>query len=307
MKIVLNAEPKGYSHNAILSWTDKGYIYKESSWEEIDYIKYNYDVEILIVRLAKKVDNTILKKFPNLTHIVTATTGLDHIDIDSVNTLGIKLVSLKNHLNFLKKIPSTAELTWALLMSLLRNIILANEDVKRGFWDRDKFIGNQLRGKKIGIIGLGRTGKFIARYAKAFRMNIYYYDPYINDKVGIKVEKLEELLEICDIITIHVHLNNETKHLLNSKNLSKLKHNSIIINTSRGKIIDEFSLEQLFSNKIISGFASDVLYDEFSDIKQNPLWNLQNKGYNIIITPHIGGATIEAMQLCEEFIIKYVK
>ena len=302
--IVLNAEPTGYSAKAIESWKHKGYIYQASSWKEIETAGSFEDVNILIVRLAKKIDRSILNKFPNLTHLITATTGLDHIDLESVDDSGIKLVSLRGHDDFLQTIPSTAEFTWALLLALIRNIPAANEHVKQGLWDRDKFRGYQLKGKQLGIIGLGRTGKKIANYALAFDMKIQYFDPYVNDRAFQKTDQLEKLLSSSDIISLHVHLNDETHQLIGEHNISLIKNDCLIINTSRGNILDEEAIVKALVSKKIKGIATDVLSTELDDIKASPLWQAQQKNENIIITPHIGGASCDAMWACEEFVVE---
>ena len=302
--IVLNAEPNSYSEKAIESWKEKGYNYIASNWSEIENTDSFSDVNILITRLAKKIDGSVIKKFPSLTHLVTATTGSDHVDLDILQEKNIKLVSLRGHDDFLKTISSTAEHTWALLLALIRNITIANEDVRLGNWERDKFRGYQLKEKKIGIIGFGRTGKKIASYAQAFDMQVQYFDPYVNENSFHKTSSLEKLLNSSDIISIHVHLNEETKHLIGKHNVSALKNDCLLINTSRGNVIDEVAVAHALQSKKIKGIATDVLSTELTDIRLSPLWQAQQKNENIIISPHIGGATYDAMWACEEYLAK---
>lgn len=302
--IVLNAEPNGYSEKAIEGWKQKGYTYKASSWEEIDNTDSFTDVNILIVRLARKVDSKILDKFPSLTHLFSATTGLDHIETEALKERNIKLVSLRGHDDFLRTIPSTAEHTWALLLALIRNIPAANEDVKKGNWNRDQFRGYQLKEKKIGIIGLGRTGKKIATYAQAFDMDIQYFDPYVYEQSLHKCNSLDELLSSSDIVSIHVHLTEKTQRLIGKHNIGQIKNDCLLINTSRGNILDENAVVEALRSKKIKGIATDVLSTELTDIKQSPLWQAQQQKENIIITPHIGGATCDAMWACEEYLVQ---
>ncbi len=302
--IVLNAEPAGYSKNAIGNWKQKGYEYKESNWDDIMRQHSFNDVNILITRLGKKIDASVLVKFPAITHLVSATTGLDHIDQHALNKRNIKLVSLRGQDDFLRTIPSTAEHTWALLLALIRNIPAANEHVKNGLWERDRFRGYQLKGKTIGIIGLGRTGTKVASYAKAFDMHICYFDPYVNNPDYYKYNLLDDLLKNSDIISLHVHLNEETHHLVGAHNIGRLKTSCLLINTSRGNILDENAASLALAEKKISGIATDVLATELDDIKKSPLWKSQQQHEHVIITPHIGGATCDAMWACEEFIIQ---
>ncbi len=303
LNTVLNVEPYQYSHKAIALWKEKGYKYVASSWAEIQKGTYFEKVSILIVRLGHYVDATALKNLPNLKYLISATTGHDHIDLEVLKERSIDLISLRGSDKFLKTIPSTAEHSWALLMALIRKIPDANQHVKLGKWDRDLFRGYQLKDKTIGIIGLGRTGLKMASYATVFDMNIQYYDPNVSLKPFYKCGELKELLESSDIITIHVHLNEETKHMLNEVAIKHIKNKAFLINTSRGKIWDESQIVKAIYDNTIAGIATDVLSTEIDDIKKSPLWNAQQKGKNIIITPHIGGATYDAMWACEEFII----
>lgn len=303
---ILNVEPYLYSKEAIAIWEKNGYSYSESTWAAIDSEEALVKVDILIVRLNRKIDLKILKKFPDLKLIVSATTGLDHLDLEALQSSNIEVFSLRGHSDFLNSIPSTAEHTWALICSLVRNITAANESVKHEEWDRDRFRGYQLKDKTIGIIGLGRVGEKVAKYASAFDMNVGYFDPYVNNNLFQRFSSIEELLKVSDIISIHVHLTNETYHLLNSKNLDYVKDGCFIINTSRGNIWDENALLDVFKSNKIKGIATDVLADELEDLKESAILKMQKKSQNIIITPHLGGATFDAMCSCEKYLASFV-
>lgn len=306
LMVVLNAEPYLYSKDAIAIWEDNGYSYSESTWDSIDAEESLENVDILIVRLNRKIDLEIIKKIPRLKLIVSATTGLDHLDLQALRSANIEVFSLRGHADFLNTIPSTAEHTWALIGALVRNIPAANESVKREEWDRDKFRGYQLKDKRIGIVGLGRVGQKIANYASAFDMPIGYFDPYVENKLFQKFSSIEELLKVSDIISIHVHLTDETYHLLNSTNLDYVKDGCFIINTSRGKIWDENALLDVFRSGKIKGIATDVLADELEGKKESAILKMHKKSQNIIITPHLGGATFDAMWSCEKYLASYV-
>lgn len=305
--IVLNAETSGYSEKAVLNWQDKGFSYLPSSWEEIESKDRFENVSVLIVRLQKKIDEKILTKFPDLKMIVSATTGHDHLDINALEERKIELVSLRGQDEFLKTIPSTAEHCFGLLLSLIRNIPSANESVKLGNWNRDQFRGYQLKDKTLGIIGLGRTGTMMAEYGSCFGMKPIYYDPFVTVTKYRKCGELKSLLEASDIISIHVHLMDSTRHLLNKVNLVDVKTGCFLLNTSRGDIWDESAVVELLKSKQIKGLATDVLSGELDDFQKSSLWLAQKAGYNIIITPHLGGATFDAMWACEEYITSLVK
>lgn len=307
--IVYNAEHFGYSEKAVSLWEEKGYTFRKGSWREIETIDSFPEVDILIVRLQRKVDEPVLSKFPNLKKLISATTGLDHIDRDAVDKRGIEIISLKGHDAFLRTIPSTAEHTWALLMALVRNIPTANEDVKTGNWNRDAFRGFQLKDKVLGIIGYGRIGKQVAHYADAFDMNVKFYDPYFHDNSYKyeKVSSLQELLTASDILTIHIHQNNETEHLINENNIHYIKKGAWLINTSRGAVLEEEAIVKALKNQRIRGVATDVLATELTHIEDSPLWQAHKEKYNVIVTPHLGGSTWDAMWACEEFILECIK
>ena len=180
LKKVYNVEPLGYSKKAVKVWQDLGYVYIEGSWDQVDKSKVLPDIAVLIVRLQRTVNKEVLDKFTSLDTLVSATTGHDHIDIEYLKLKGIKLLSLRGQHEFLNTVPSTAEHTWALLLSLVRKIPASSTHVKNGNWNRDMFRGVQLKGKTLGIVGFGRTGKRVAIYAKAFDMNIKYFDPYVS-------------------------------------------------------------------------------------------------------------------------------
>lgn len=302
---VYNAEPVGFSLSAKDKWSKLG-RYFDCALEQMDQASLD-EITVLIVRLANRVGKEYLNKFKNLSHIISATTGTDHIDLIETHTRGIKVLSLKGEDAFIRTISSTAELTWGLLIALMRRIQEASNDVKAGYWRRDLFKGYQLKGKTIGIIGLGRIGSMVANYADAFGMKVLYYDPYFSSDQYEKVEVLMKMLEMSDILSVHVHLNKETEGMLDIKVLKSLKRGSYFINTSRGRIVDESALATLLKEGHLAGIATDVLCTELDGFHQSPLYEAYLEGYNIIITPHIGGASYDAMEACELFMIDKFK
>lgn len=297
---IVNMEPFGYSKLAKQKFVSAGWEYVESGWEQDSQCQEN--AMALIIRLSKKVDRTELDRFPNLKYLLSATTGLDHINFGVLNERGIQLVSLRGENRFLQTIPSTAEHAWALLLSLVRNIPWAVTNVDLGSWNRDAFRGYQMKDKRLGIIGMGRTGQKVASYAKAFGMEVGYYDPYVHTDEHSRFERLEDLLVTSDVISLHVHLNDETRNMLNKENIRQIKKGAIVINTSRGAVLDENALVDALSKDLVGGIATDVLATELYDVTASPLWQARHEGRRVIITPHIGGATWDAMWACEEFI-----
>ena len=235
-----------------------------------------------------KLDEYILKHFNGT--ILTASTGLNHIDIDYCNEKGIKVMSHKEDMELLNELPSTSELAFGLMSSMLRNIPNGFNDVKNGGWDYDKFMGHQLKGKAIGLIGYGRLGKMMETFCNAFGMTVKIHDPYEG------YDDLDLVLRESDIISLHVHANDETRHMINKKTLGKMKNNSYIVNTSRGEIVNEHDIVEALRSGKLKGYATDVIDDEYGDRHKSPILKGIKEGLNILVTPHVGGMTWEGQQ-----------
>lgn len=309
-------EPHKYSEKAITIYKNFGPVFmipklgKQPTANQKNLFKR---VNILVVRLVD-LDKKFIDMFPNLRIIACPMTGLDHIDTYYAKKTGIEIISLKGKKDFLENIPSTAEETIGLIIALLRKIPYAFESVKKRSWKCENLIGNQISGKTLGLIGFGRLGKIVASYGKVFKMNILANDPYVSkktiEKTGIKKVTLKKLLKESDIISLHVTLTNKTSNLIKEEHFRMMKPSAVIINTARGEIIDEKALIKTLKNKWISGAAIDVMKGEHrngSHLKVNPLLEYAKKHHNLIIMPHVGGFTQEAMAQTEDFIAESVK
>lgn len=241
-----------------------------------------------------KLDKEVLAK-TGIKVINTASTGLNHIDVKVLEELGIKLLSLTKDFELLKRLPSTSELAFGLLLSLARYIPASFDAVKRGEWNYENHIGNQLEGLTAGIIGHGRLGYFMAKYCEAFGMKVLINDPYV-PAFGYDKVSLDELAEKADIISLHVHVTDETRHLINESVISKFKRKPFLINTSRGEIVDELAVIKGIKNGKIRGYGADVIEDEFGNRDKSPMIKAAREGLNIILTPHVGGMTWEGQQ-----------
>ena len=222
--------------------------------------------------------------------INTCSTGLSHIDLDYCKENNIEIYSLTKDYELINDLPSTSELAFGLMLNILRNISNSQEHVLNYGWDYTLFMGRQIKDLNIGIIGYGRLGKLMYKYCKAFEANVSVYDPYIE---GFDNTKLDEFVEHCDVISLHVHLNDETKYMINKSSLIKAKSNLVIINTSRGAVVNEDHIIDLIENKKIGGYGTDVIENENDDIKKSLLINKMKTNNKILITPHLGGMTIE--------------
>ena len=273
----------------------KGQVYLEENISKIDLrnflLKENIDT---IVCNPNKQDFKIDKELLVGTKIKTinsCSTGLNHIDVDYCINNNIIVQSHKNDLELINDLPSTAELAFGLMCDLMRHITNSNNIVhSTKEWDYTKFVGNQIKGSNIGILGFGRLGKMMYKFCKAFDANLFVYDPHLDDS-RINCASISELFMKSDIISIHVHVTDETKGIVNHELLEKkIKY---LINTSRGEIINESDVITAQKNKKLFGYATDVLESEFDDIKKSEFFLPENKKLNLILTPHVGGMTIE--------------
>lgn len=307
MKNILILEKKDYSEQALRLYKQLGQVYFYENLNKKEMLKMFPTVNIIVARLACKIDYSWFERMPDLELIVSPTTGLNHIDLAEAKKRRIAIMSLKGHTSFLKNITSTAEEALALLLALVRNIPWAFDDVKKGNWDRDAWKGHQLKGKTMGVLGYGRLGKIMARYGKMLGMKVIICDPNLTKKTENSVD-MAELFKQSDILSIHVNLEEDTKNLVSEKYFRMMKPTAYFINTSRGEIIDEAALLAALKNKWIAGAALDVMKNEVGGrhLKNNPLLNYAKKNKNLIIVPHIGGATHEAMHTTEEYIANSV-
>jgi len=302
---ILVAEPESYSKRCInfLSRIGKVAAKKMKRDELLSSIK---DYDILIIRVETRIDKELIDQTKKLKIIGIATTGLDHIDVNYAQQKGIKIISLKGEREFLENVNASVEHTFALMLSLIRKIPWVFEEAKKERWVRSSFFGTELNGKTLGIIGFGRLGSKISEIAKGFGMRVIVSDPYVDVKqVGLgTIFKSSEIIVICATLTP------ETENMIGFKEFRQMKRKPILINIARGKIINEKALLEALNNNQISGAAIDVLSKETevdNPLLNNPLIEYMNKHNNLIITPHLGGATFESMEATGMFIAKKVK
>ena len=276
-----------------------------------EFNKLAPDYDVILIRFNTIIGPDILGKNSNIKAILSPTTGLDHIDLEAVNRQKVKVFHLRGETKFLKTISGTAELTIGLMLSIVRKIPESFDSVKEGFWQPGKFRGHELSGKTLGIIGCGRLGSKVSRAAIALGMNVIAYDPFISRfPSGVKSKKNQsDILCEADIVSLHVPLLPETNNLISQNEISNMKNGVVLINTSRGAIIETKSLIKSLRNGKVAAAAVDVIENENLLLGKNHplvLYALENK--NLIITPHIGGATFESVEKTDLFILmKYEK
>lgn len=307
---ILNAEPLNYHDQPrrvlqSLGQLDELYLNRAELLDQVA------DYDALIVRLGFQVDREVIDAAPRLKAIVTATTGLDHIDLAYAEARGVKVLSLRGEYEFLRSIPATAEHTWGLLLALLRQIPWAYQSVLEGDWIRDRFRGHDLNGKRLGIVGLGRIGQKVARYGLTFGMQVYAYTipPAFEIPEVTLCPSLPDLLQQSDVLSLHVPLNSETEGLIGARELALLPHGAVLVNTARGAILVEAALLEALQQGKLAGAALDVLAEEReqSPAGREALLAYAQNHTNLLITPHIGGATAESMCATELFMANKLK
>lgn len=259
---------------------------------------------VLVLRLKFFVTREFLDQAPNVKVIATATTGLDHIDLATAAARGVAVLSLRGETAFLQTVTATAEHTWGLLLSLLRYIPEAHQSVINGQWDRSRFFGRELQGRTLGIVGLGRIGQMVARYGLAFRMKVIAHDPFQSEWIENvqRAANLDEVVAASDVLSIHVPLSEETKHLIGARQFASAKPGCIIVNTSRGSVLDEQSLLDALEQGHLGGAALDVIQNEYESVAlRDRLIKYAATHRNLLITPHLGGATTDSLEKVEIF------
>jgi D-3-phosphoglycerate dehydrogenase len=262
--------------------------------------------EVLMVRLGRFIDFSVFTRAPKLRFVVTATTGLDHIDMSGAITAGVRVISLRDCPKAIKNVSATAEHTIGLMLALMRHIPSAAAHVLNGGWDRTLFWGSQVRGKRLGIIGHGRIGSLVARAASGLGMKVVAYD--YNAQAVFEpalAVSFDELIETSDVVSIHVTSSQDNRNLALDKDaIRRLKEGVFLINTARGRLIDEEAVSAGVRSGHLAGVAADVLAgEERGDGKFSPLLKCARAGYNVLITPHIGGATYESIAQAEAAVV----
>jgi D-3-phosphoglycerate dehydrogenase len=267
----------------------------QKDWELIvadpkTYSDHLADCDALVVRSAVKVNKDVLAKAPKLRVIGRAGVGVDNVDLPAATAAGVLVMNTPGG-----NAVSVAEHTLALMLSMARSVPQASVSTKAGKWEKKKFLGNELRGKTLGIVGLGSIGREVVKRAKPFDMTIVGHDPYVSPQtagaLGIELLSLEELYKRSDYITLHVAFTPETERMLNAKAFAQMKPGARIVNCARGELVNEKDLETALASGQIAGAALDVFEKEPPG--EHPLFAQEN----LLATPHIAGSTEEAQEI----------
>lgn len=249
-----------------------------------------FDCDALVVRSAVKVTKELLAKAPKLKIVGRAGVGVDNVDLEGATQAGVLVMNTPGG-----NAISVAEHTLALMLSMARSVPQASASTKSGKWEKKKFLGNELRGKTLGVVGLGSIGREVVKRAKPFDMRIVGHDPYVSAQtardIGVELMSLPELYQASDYITLHVALTPETDHMLNEQAFAQMKAGARIVNCARGELVDTAALQEAIESGRVGGAALDVF--EIEPPGESPLLKLDP----VIATPHIAGSTEEAQEI----------
>lgn len=275
-----------------------------------ELVKLIPDYEVLIMRVDPAINKEILDAATKLKVIGVCSVGLNHIDLETAKAKGIQVINAPG-LNG----NAVAELTISKMLDLSRHTIPANHDVKVNHnWDKYKFVGRELRGKTLGVLGFGRIGQRVGELGRAFLMNVVAYDPYLPANVFEEQHatsmSIEEVLKVSDFVSIHMPLTPETKDLFNAKSIANMKDDAVVLNMSRGGIVNEKDMYEALKAGKIGGYASDVMENELAGGGltegagfDSPLFECDN----FVVTPHLGAQTVDASRDIGAHIIAKVK
>ena len=255
-----------------------------SSNKDEELSSHIVDAEIVVIRSATTLTKDILEHAKNIKIIARCGVGVDNVDVEYAKSREIYVTNAPT-----ANLISLVEHTIGLILSTIRKIYEANASTKSGKWEKSKFVGLELHEKQLGIIGFGKAGKLLSERLKSFGMKVVFYDPFVTDWQGEEESvDLEYLLSSSDVVSVHVIKTPQTENLLSKEKLNLLKPNAILVNTSRGGVIDEEYLVELVNSNKIFGAALDVFEKEPIEVNNKILDS------DILITPHIGASTIEA-------------
>jgi len=280
---------------------------REALGEGIDTVQIDVDESALRAALPSldglveastrlPIDAAALRSAPQLRIVSVAGTGDAHVDREAAESLGIEVRTLVEDRDLLETLDPTAEHTWGLLLACARRIVESSAHVHHGGWERERFPGTLLSGRRLGILGLGRLGRKVARYGLAFGMQVVAHDPAVRAPAeGIDLVALETLFMTSDVVSIHIPLDASTRGLVDRRLISMMRPGAILVNTSRGAVIDEVALADAIRSGSLGGAALDVLSDE-PPAFDHPLVELARNEPRLLITPHLGGYVPEVLR-----------
>jgi len=294
---VLVSDPLSKRAVSILRETPGISVEERRGLSESELLPLVGDIDAWVVRGATKVTRRLIEAAPKLRWVARAGAGIDNIDAAAARERGIGVLNVPG-----ANAVAVAELVFGLLLSLFRQLPAADSSLKRGEWDKSRFKGRELRGKTIGIVGLGKIGRAVAQRARAFEMKCVGCDPLLSDdtmrEFGIEPLPLSDLLPRAEILTLHIPLSPETQGLIGAREISRLPRGAVLVNAARGGLVDEAAVLAALEKGQLSGAVFDVFAEE------PPVASALVKREDVVVSPHIGAATVEAQEAVGEEIVK---
>lgn len=248
------------------------------------------DADALLVRSRTKVDAALLAAAPRLSVVGRAGVGVDNVDVPAASARGVLVINAPTG-----NVVSAVEHTFALMLALLRRVTEASVSLASGKWEKSKFVGTELAGKTVGIVGLGQVGSRVAARARAFEARLVGHDPYLPvekaREMGVPLVSLGELLEVSDIVTLHSTAMESGRPLLGREELARMKRGAVLVNVARGSLVDREALREALVSGHLAGAALDVFHPE-PPAPDDPILKLPN----VVVTPHLGASTVEAQE-----------
>ena len=278
------------SSQAVAVFEDRGVeVVQSSKLSEAELLEMIGEFDGLAIRSSTKVTAELLEHAGNLKVVGRAGIGVDNVDVPACTRRGIVVMNTP-----LGNAITTAEHAMAMMLALARHIPQANSSTHEGKWEKSRFMGVELTGKLLGLIGAGNIGSIVASKAIGYGLHVQAYDPYLTeeraDRLGVKKVDLDTLLASSDIVSLHVPKTPETANIISASAINKMKQGSMLINCARGGLVDELALLAALKSGHLNGAALDVY--EVEPARENPLFELDN----VICTPHLGASTIEAQE-----------
>ena len=294
---VLVSDPLSARAIAALRAAPGIHVEERKGLKEADLLPIVADIDAWIVRGATQVTRRLIEAAPRLRWVARAGAGLDNIDVAAAKERGIGVLNVPG-----ANAVAVAELVFGLLLGLLRHIPEGDASVRRGEWDKSRFMGRELRGKTVGIVGLGKIGRAVAQRARAFEMTCVGFDPLVSDAdvraMGVEPLPLDDLIARAEILTLHVPLSAETRGMIGAERLARLPKGAFLVNAARGGLVDEAALLTALESGALAGAALDVFSSE--PPQGSPLVGHPK----VVATPHVGAATVEAQEAVGEEIVK---
>lgn len=309
--LVLHAEPERYGDEERAVLEAVGTVHYRAFADRASFraamAEHPYDA--VFVRVGLGVGREELAVCPSLRWVVTPTTGLDHLDLGVLDAHRVVVVSLRGEGALLRTVHATAEHTWGLLLALVRHTDPASRSVREGRWERDPFLGTELHGRTLGVLGHGRLGRMVAGYGLAFGMRVLAHDTdaaAFDGAPEVEAVSADDLLDRSEVLSVHLPLDATTAGYLSGERLARLPRGAWLVNTARGELIDEAALLVALADGRLAGAAVDVVADDSTWADTVPpgqaLVDYARRHDNLLVTPHIGGYACDSVRSTRRFV-----